>query len=200
MLDRDTLADVEGDAGAIWSLAGAEPGDLSLASLSLTLLGTRPRLLPLRAPAALVVIAGHQQVVVRRGTPAARARWLVGHELAHWYYQRLGYTGCDLEARCDAVGAALVAPRMCVLAARRAVGDRPRELAAKLRTTQSLALLRVGEVTGEPVAVVRPAGALVRGDDWGWPELSYARAKRSRWPGVRKVRLDELPRVGLRVS
>ena len=203
MLSGDAICEVEGDAEALIRMAGGEPSDgLSPQQLCLGLLGTRPTYAPLlRSEAELARVAGEWRIFVRRGVPQARARWLVGHEIAEWWHLQRAYREDDLEARCDALGAALVAPRRVYLSARRHHGHDVRRLAGALRTTQSLVLLRGGECVGTPTAVVRQGGALVRGEDFGWPELTLAAARRLRAPGLQRVAIrDEPKRVGLVAS
>lgn len=145
------------------------------------LLGAPPRLVPLMPEAALACVLGEPRIFVRRGTAPTRARWLAGHELAEWWYQRVGYRGDDLEERCDALGAALVAPRPTVLAARRKLGDEPIAIATELRTTQSLALLRLGECVRVPVFLKRQHHTIARGAAYVLPRHPEAH------PGLRKV-------------
>lgn len=203
MLSGDALFEVEGDAEVLITMAGGEASEgLSPQQLSLGLLGTRPTYAPLlRTEAELARVAGSWRIFIRRGIPAARARWLVGHELAEWWYLRHDYREDDIEDRCDALGAALVAPRRLYLSARRHHGHDVRRLAGVLRTTQSLVLLRGGECMGTPTAVVRQRGVLVRGEEFGWPELTLTAARRLRAPGLRRVAIhDEPKRIGIVVA
>jgi len=198
MFDDDARADVEGDADLIYRLAHGDPDDvLSPRVLCEQLLDTRPRYAPIAQEATIARVGNEWRVYVARGTSPARARWLVGHELAEWWYQQRGYRGEDLEARCDALGAALVLPRRVLQAARRQHGDDVHAIARALRVTQSLALLRVGEVTGTPSAVIRQAGAIVRGEAYVWPVPLMLTAPDDH-PGIRKVEIDDEPtRKGL---
>lgn len=199
MLDAGDLASVEGDADLLYRWAGADPVEgLSMRELVRRLLGCPPRMARLRTQGTLARIAGADRIFVREGTPAARARWVAGHELAHWYYRRIGYDGADLEARCDALGAALVAPRPLVVQVSRELGREPIALAKALGTTRTLAALRIGEVHGNPVAVVKARETIVRGEPWGWPatqeEMRELELRRRLAPGVRRVRIPEEPR------
>jgi len=196
MLDADAIADIEGDCGAIYDLADADPNaPPSLRTLVVRLLGSAPRMVPLVREAQLAHVHGKPRIFVRRGTMLTRARWLAGHELAEWWYQRIGYRGHDLEVRCDALGAAIVAPRPAFLRAWRTHGDEPVALAAAFGATQSLALLRLGECVRAPVVLLRPGGAIVRGEDYEWPaEPVLRRATRLGAPGLRTVRITDEPR------
>lgn len=191
MLGPDELSDIEGDALALFSEAGADPRDPpSIAALCRALTGHAPRFIAQAAEARLV----GGRVFLRRGLLTARARWLVGHELAEWHYLRARYRGADIEARCDALGAALVAPRPAFLAATRAVGHAVFSLAEAFGVTQSVALLRIGEVTGRPVVLLRSPEPIVRGGAFEWPSTSgLVRALRERRSEVHPLRISDEP-------
>jgi hypothetical protein len=196
MLGPGDLASVEGDAAVLYRWADADSyAGLSMRELVRRLLGCPPRMARLRTQGTLARIAGADRIFVREGTPAARARWVAGHELAHWYYRRIGYDGADLEARCDALGACLVAPRPLVVQVSRELGREPIALAKALGTTRTLAALRLGETLGMPVAVVKARETIVRGDPWGWPEthdeMRQLERRRRLAPGLRRVRIPE---------
>jgi len=194
MFDDAARAEVEGDADLIYRLAHGDPDDvLSPRVLCEQLLDTRPRYAPIGQEATVARVGNEWRVYVQRGVSPARARWLVGHELAEWWYQQRGYRGEDLEQRCDALGAALVLPRRVLQAARRQHGDDVHAIAKTLRVTQSLALLRVGEVTGTPSAVVRKAGAIVRGEAYVWP-VPLVLTGPDEHPGIKKVEIDDEPK------
>lgn len=130
-----------------------------------------------------------------------RARWLLAHELAEWLLEREGYDRPDVEAVADALAARLLAPWRAVRLALGA-GLEAHELALAFGATQSCALLRQGEVTGIPTALVTPARIHVRGSEWGWSDERGIRALASAdRPGIAKVRItDARRRVGLVVS
>ncbi len=195
-------ADIEGDALAIYREAKQEPDrPVSIVRIVRALLHTEVKRADMSHghESDTCVVYGHQVIAVRKGIPGPRARWLIAHEVAHWWYARIGYRGEDIETRCDALGAALIAPRPAWQTVRRAVGCGIRELAGALATTQSLVLLRRGECDGVPAALVEPRRVLVRGETWGWPdEATVRRVARSGAPGVRRVRItDEWKRSGL---
>src|SRR5690606_30327780 len=107
---------------------------------------------------ALAVVEGERRIYVRRGLSAARQRFAVAHELAHWALGLL--SGSEAEARCDALAACLVAPRRAFQRALRDT-DCYGELAELFGSTESCVALRLGEVTGEPVALVTPSSVRV---------------------------------------
>lgn len=112
MLDVDAIADINGDCAAVYRLADAEEdAPPSIGTIVARLLGERPRFASMRNEATLAIVDGAPRIFIRRGTSAPRARWLTGHELAEWWYARIGYRGEDIEERCDALGAAF---RECV--------------------------------------------------------------------------------------
>lgn len=195
-------ADIEGDAIAIYREAGEEPDrPVSIVRIVRKLLHTdvvRATMISTHE-SDICMMHGEHVIGVRRGIAAPRARWLIAHELGHWWHDRIGYRGEDIEARCDALGAALIAPRPAWQHVRRAVGCGIKDLAGALATTQSLVLLRRGECEGEPVALVQPRRVLVRGADWGWPDPdTMRRVAKVGAPGVRRVRItDEWKRSGL---
>lgn len=195
-------AEIEGEAVAIYRAAGIEPDrPVSIFRIVQELLHTKVDRSPMSngKESDTYVLRGEQIIAIRRWIPAARSRWLIGHEIAHWWFRRIGYQGEDIEARCDALGAALIAPRPAWQVVRRAVGCGIRDLAEALGTTQSLTLLRTGECEGTPSALVEPQRVVVRGDPWGWPdESTVRRVARVGAPGVKRVKItDEMRRTGL---
>lgn len=201
MLDADEVADVEGDAVAATRMAGFEADDApSVGEISLALVGVRPRLIEgLDGEARLEPLADGWDLQVNPALPKSRQRFKAAHELGHWYYDRCGYRGADIEARCDLFAAALVMPRSVFRRAVRTLGHRVHALANAFATTQSAALLRVGEVTGRPVALLRWPEALTRGEPFTWPKsATLVRALREGKDAVHPLRIvDEPNRVGL---
>lgn len=194
MVGDEELAELEGDAAAILREANVdddEPPPLGL--VCERLLGLRPARTPnINREAKLDERApGRFQVLIHADVPSQRARWLVGHELGEWIHLQSGAQPANIEARCDAIGAMLAAPRRAV---RALIGPRRvRLLAETFGVPQSVALLRIGEVFGRPVALLRRGRpALYRGGPFVWP-------RRSEREGVAHlVRItDEPARVGL---
>lgn len=128
--------------------------------------------------------------------PPELARFVVAHELAHWYYLQTGWRASShahLEAACNALGAAILAPQPCFAAAVRSIGrSRVHQLARTFHTTQACALLRVGETTGRSVVLVRSKDPIVRGDLFEWPAdvRELERAVRHPPEGVHPIRID----------
>lgn len=131
--------------------------------------------------AALVCVHGEWRIYLRGRLSAQRATFAIAHELAHW---ALGPEATEED--CDALAAALVVPRRAFLRALRAHRYHIAELARVFDAAQSLVALRLGEVTGDPVALITRARVLVRGSEWAWPpERELRRLASSPVPGVR---------------
>lgn len=195
----DEIAELEGEASALLTLGGQENDEAPrMIALCERIMGHVPqRARGLSVEACLV---DGCRVLIRSNVPSPRARWLVGHELAEWWHLRTRYEGADIEERCDAMGAMLAAPRRAFQRAIRSAGRHAvHALALRFNVPQSLALLRVGEVTGRPVALLRQPEALYRGADFAWPSTSTLR--RALEEGHSRVHpvsiVDEPNRVGL---
>lgn len=192
MLDEDALAEIEGDAVAMFALARLERDDApSMDLLCLRLLKSKPRRVTMGREADLHPGLGGQYVLrVHRACPKDRARFLVGHELAEWWYRGRSWAGGhpEREAWCDALGAALVAPRPAFQRAVKALDNRVHRLAEAFNIPRACTMLRVGEVTGRPV--LYPLRGIARGEPFVWPPAALARALRERPRGVHPVRLD----------
>lgn len=101
----------------------------------------------------------------------AAAGWLSAHELAEIVLDEIGYREPDVEEVADRLAASFVAPRPALRRALRWLGVDIARLAKAFRTTQSIMALRLGEVTGRPLALVTPQRVHVRGEafEWGTP-------------------------------
>ena len=153
----------------------------------------------LTGDATLAWVHGEARIYLRSRLPLARRNFAVVHELAEWQLQREDYRGEDREEIADALAAALLAPRQQFLACLRENGIRFPLLARRFATTESLVALRLGEATGEPLALIAHR-VRVRGEDWGWPPEGELRVLASGRPpeGMRKARLkDDRARVVL---
>jgi hypothetical protein len=168
---------------------GEPPGPLALARALLghdAVLTVPPSALP--GDASLARVEGSWRIYVRRGLPPERAGFAVAHELAEWRVRAEGGT----EAACDALGAALITPRPAFL---RALGrsQTVTEVAATFGSTESLAWLRIGEVTGTPLCLVAPTTVRVRGRPYAWPanENELRGLAKGRRRGLVKTRLRD---------
>ncbi len=120
-----------------------------------------------------------------------RERQVLGHECGHAFGKRVLRRKVS-EEWCDAFGAVLSAPRRAVRRAIALVGERPSLLAPVLLVEAPVALLRIGEVTGRPVALLRrPGVVIVRGEAFPWPPPSEM--FRTRRPGMHPVKVAGRP-------
>lgn len=116
------------------------------------------------------IVSGVHRIFWNVRLPNERVTWVVGHELCHVWFRMREEAHEHEDLVCDIVGAMLVAPREAFRRAVRTVGQRVHALAGHFKTTEALALLRVGEVTGRSVLLVRPSSRIARGEPFVWPE------------------------------
>lgn len=147
----------------------------------------------LHAEGILTFFDGGWRILVRPSLTKRRLAHVVGHELGHWICRKEGVV--DDEALCDAIGAAIIAPRTAYLAKLHRAGPRLRELAWAFDTTESLAALRYAEVTGAPLALITPDSVRVRGHASDWPpENEIRQLARSGGGGLWRLQLRDDPR------
>lgn len=199
------LADIHETAAAILRAAGYDedeaPGARAVAIGALGP-GSVLRVPCLRRPAALEYVGGRPVILLRSRLSAEHANFLIAHELAEWWLTCEGDQGERIEEAADAIAAALVAPRLAFARAVREHGHDYPTLAALFCATESLIVLRIGEVTGEPIALVAPHRVRARGEAYEWPtepELRrVAKTDRPPPPGLARCRLtDDARRVAL---
>jgi hypothetical protein len=191
-LTPDELMEIEGDVRALLRAVGLdddEPPDLDRVCVFLT--GAEPRLSPMRRKEGRTIRdMGARRIELRLGvlgTP--RGRVVLGHECGHVYGEKFLRREVT-EAWCDAFGAMLAAPRRATQLAIREVGHSPILLGEVLEVDAAAALLRIGEVSGRPVALERRPKVLVaRGEPYPWPPVKAA--LRERLPEVHPVRVGE---------
>lgn len=200
--------EIEGNAECLLKLAGVDlDGPSRPVALAKSLLGpgsvraVYARALP--GDGSFAVVNGHPRIYVRQGLSKARRRWAICHELAEWWMWREDIRDEWVEGYADAIAAGLLVPRAAFQCALREVGDEYHRLAEWFGTTESCTALRLGEVTGEPLALIAPRVVRVRGEEFGWPPEHELRAltKKPRVPGIRKARLrDNRRRVAMRAT
>lgn len=190
------LADVHGTAAAILRAAGYDeddvPGSIAIAR---ALLGT-DCIVRGAGAAAAVSLAGRPRIRLPRRRSPVEINFLVAHELAEHWLRREAYQSEHIEDVANAIAASLVAPRCAFARAVREHGHDYPMLAALFCATESLVVLRIGEVTGEPIALVAPHRVRTRGQlsfQWG-SEQDVRELARSQRPGLRKTRLRDDPR------
>lgn len=180
------LGDLEGLAESLRREAGledVEPGGVAKIARALWRDPDAVQLVPKHAlrwtPAMLANVEGKWRVFVRRDVTPTLAGFLIGHEIGHWALRREGArfeSDMEEERACDQIGAALVAPRRWYHRAIAELGRDVSALAERFGTTQSLALLRLGELTRTNLALVRPGLVRVRGQlEFVWPDENTIR-------------------------
>lgn len=200
------LADLEGEAEWIYRRGGFEPDEPARAiELATAVLGpgsvvsVHARSLP--GDACLATVYGQRRIYLRRGLSPKRARWAIAHELGH-HILGLDSSSRENEDACDALAACLLAPRRAFQSALRET-TLFAELAEWFLVSESCAALRLGEVTGVPLALLTPKRVRVRGAEFAWPVEPELRGlvRKSRTPEVRVMRLgDAVGRVAVRGS
>lgn len=157
-----------------------------------------------RTPAGMarpaMFIEAISRIVVQPGATGAALNWFLAHELAERHLARAGCDSEYVEQLADAIGAALIMPAPAFRLALAHVGRNLPALAEMFRATQSVVAIRLGSVTGTPVALVTPRRIHVSGDAWAWPcEADLRRFARGRLPAdlERRVITDARRRVVL---
>jgi hypothetical protein len=156
-----TRAEIEGESAALYQRAGVdperEPGALNLA---FALPGVRVRFVRGLTSRGRVVREGDGHLIeLRSGQRPIGLEFAAGHECGHIARNR--HRDCeDTERACDAIAAALIAPRPAMYLLRMCFGlDLPR-IATTLCTSQITVARRFGEVFDEPCAIVMPGRVL----------------------------------------
>jgi hypothetical protein len=126
------------------------------------------------AHGALFRFDGQRRIAVARGSSPAlkphptRLRnayqlFAICHELAHIILEEAAYAGDRLEDSCDYLGACLIAPRPAMRKLHESFGMKLGPIADATASTQTWAVLRLGEVLGVPLAQVQPTKVRYRG-------------------------------------
>lgn len=187
-------ADAEGAARWLYERAGFELSDPPGPSKLARALGLKIATAPRRGAwghGCLVRMGAEWSIWLAPRLAVEHRAFVVAHELAEWGFRQRD--DAATEALCDATAAAILAPRPFFAAQlERGLPDFS-SLAATFRTTESCMALRLGEVTGRPLALVSPGLVRVRGDDWAWPDADAVR-KAARTPerhGFSLIRLSD---------
>lgn len=158
---------------------------------------TRPPTLLGRYPACIYHVEGRPKIALRRTIPDDEQQFYVGHELAHLLLGKPHGSGHEIEAACNYLGAALMAPRPAVFALYKSFGWNVSQIAKKVVATQTWAALRLGEAMLVPLATVGPIAVRVRGpEEWCWPDertiVEWARGTPGF--GLKKIRVTDRTR------
>ncbi len=134
-----------------------------------------------------------KRIWVRRGLCDKRVTFGISHEVAAWLLREMGYRAADVEERENRLAACLVLPRPAIEAMLRAhPWHGVREFAGRLGVSETCAALRLGEATGDPVAVVTRAGTRLRGEPWPYEESPEQLARARRVPdGLLRTRIEK---------
>lgn len=143
--------------------------------------------------AALVKVAGRYRVMIKSNT--FDARFTFAHEFGHWALEvhagmRFEST-VERERAANLFAAVLLAPRALVRRAYSFFGEKHETIAEKLHMSQTATVLRLGEVLGDPRAVVTRSGrTFVRNQSHLLDPVRALRAARGSTPrGLSKTRL-----------
>lgn len=151
---------------------------------------------------ALVRLNGVQKIALRRGLTPIKIRWVVAHELGHWWLAREGYRGEDEEEYADRIAASILMPKRHFARTFHRHDGNVAIVSDEYAVSQTSAWLRVGEVRHEALAVVRPGKVRVRGEWRNVTEDMLAKWARTTPPKtVVKVPITDADRrVVLRVA
>lgn len=193
--------DVETEAQRIFEMNGFDPSDPpSMELLAYTIMGAKKvnRVHGLPVPARWR--GSTDELQLRPGLTPQAESFLIAHELAERHFARLCFWNEFIERWADALAAALVVPGPALRFTTREHGRSLPTLAEIHQTTQSICILRLGEVFGSPLALVTPRNVHIRGEEFVWPPHQTIRAiaaGRELAP-LRKVVLTDAPRhIGL---
>jgi hypothetical protein len=167
-----------GRAGEVWT-----PSRLAVAILGHQAIAVVPGL------PQLGMLLG-RQIRVREGLLPAIEEWAIGHELGHLIRGSTSSSQAEEDA-CNYIGAAIQMRRAPFAKRFREVGNDYVRLARDFGTTETSAVMRIGEVTGRPVAVVLRHRIYARGELATLPERSVRALAFNPWPGVQKVELTD---------
>lgn len=135
------------------------------------------------------------EVLLRTKISRVRKRFALAHEIAEW--RLAGVAHEYIEQLCDALAAALIAPRRPFIRAANELGAEAfGQLAFAFGMTQTGAALRSAETLLFPLALVRPGLVRVRGPlefEWG-TEAQVRRWAEAPRPGLKKVEITDEPR------
>lgn len=117
----------------------------------------------------LAEASGHYTIRVSASASPTRKALVTMHEIGHWHLRQIGYRGADVEELCDAIAAALIVPRTALEESLSIHGERWRCLADDFGTSETIVVLRYGEVMHRPVAVFDSRVVYIRGPRYSWP-------------------------------
>lgn len=143
---------------------------------------------------------GRPRVRVNSRLPLLRAKESVCHELSHWHLWATRRDRIwDLEQRCDAIAAAMAAPRPLVKRAFHEFGLDFVAIARVMRCTQSTAILRLAECERIQAAALQTERRIIARGSWGMvAEEEMQKIIRRGADGVLQVLMTDHPgRMGI---
>lgn len=177
-------AEVEALAEALYRELGAGPEDVWTPAEIAERLGLEVvRSARARARGSYDAVA--RKITVQLGLSPEIEAWTIGHELGH-------ARGLEHERACDLFGAALMMRRGPFVRALREHGEAWHELARRFGALSTSVVMRFGEVTGTPVAVVLPGRGLYSRNILADRD-TIRRLAKSGGPGIRSARLEDDP-------
>ena len=193
--DDPWLWDPDAHQRLIYERAGLDPDEPAMMMDLAVGLGLRVQLAAhggLKGDAELAH-DGQGWVIRRRPRlPLERAKFAVAHEIAEWFLSDIIDGGIELA--CNALAAALIAPRRPFQSLIRLHGEADYEqLALPFTMTETSAALRVAELREQRLIVVTPHRVYARGD-WNTDEWTMRGWVQQDLPGLRKARLRDDPR------
>lgn len=190
-----------GVAAEIYERTGASldapPGPVWIAERLLGADAIRFATVSMPCDATMVRERGRWRIILRGGASDAQQLYAIAHELGEWGLRE--YRGADAEDVANLVAACLIAPWPAFVSATLALGHDLPALARVFVTTESMIALRIGETTGEPIALVSPERVRTRGEAHPWPPDGQIRevATHGR-PGLRRISLrDDVRRTAV---
>lgn len=169
-----------------------EPANMIALAMGLGLTVEVLRPAPFAGDGALARVYEQWRIYIRGGISRQRKRFACAHEIAEWALREV--IDEQIEDACNAVAAALIAPRRAFTRTANDVGATCFEqLALPFDLSQTAAALRAGEVLGVELALTRPGLVRTRGERVQWPAAEIiARWARGTPPaGIRKVLLTD---------
>jgi len=141
--------------------------------------------------------AERDEILFRPGLSQVMEDFFLRHEISERVIRPVDLSNEDAEALCDRFAAALTCPAPALRRALETEGRHLARLAKAFRTSQSIIALRLGEVTGSPIALVTNRHVHVRGDQWfqATPEEIRRVSQLRRIPeGLQRLQLTDAPR------
>lgn len=163
------LIDIESEAVRLLEAHGFDPADPPSAEVLAAAVVGAANVVTRSMFARSRYIPARDAIEVRAGLSSYARQWALAHELAERILSRGCWSSEIVEQFADAIAGALLVPAPLFRAGLRACGRSLPRLSQAFGVSQSVVSLRLGEVTGSPLALVTRQRVHIRGDMWGWP-------------------------------